>query len=317
MNVSSDWFIAPRVRRLERLIRLMPTRPPGISEGKLVGTLRPQTDSPPKEITQLVHVLARLGILHVDSDRYYLSRKGRRAATLSEDRARRELAELLIQSGLLHEQVRQVVQASIIDHEGMARSKVVQLRHSAPQILGLLRAWPNIVGPSFVRIPPTLFDMIDAPWSLVPSPSEKEGIREAIGHRAEAYSFHLLRSESNYPTSVVWVSRDDQGLGYDIEDRSEGQVHRVEVKGSQGKDVRFLLTANELDVAHQDPGSYEIHFWGEINLNRSPDVEFSTLRNRGFPVRFEDLAAHLADQRLQARPTRYLVTRGTGELGDS
>ena len=165
MNVSSDWFIAPRVRRLERLIRLMPTRPPGISEGKLVGTLRPQTDSPPKEITQLVHVLARLGILHVDSDRYYLSRKGRRAATLSEDRARRELAELLIQSGLLHEQVRQVVQASIIDHEGMARSKVVQLRHSAPQILGLLRAWPNIVGPSFVRIPPTLFDMWGGPYS--------------------------------------------------------------------------------------------------------------------------------------------------------
>ena len=159
--------------------------------------------------------------------------------------------------------------------------------------------------------------MIDTPWSLAPSPSEKEGIRQAVGNRAEAYSYYLLRSESNCPTSVVWVSRDDQGLGYDIEDRSAGRVHRVEVKGSQGKDVRFLLTANEHDVAHQDPRSYEIHFWGEINLNRRPDVEFSKLRERGFLLRFQDLAAHLADDRLQAMPTRYLVTRGASALAHS
>ena len=317
MNVSSEWFIAPRVRRLQRLVHLLPPRPPGIGGSQLAKTLRPQIDSPPGEIPQLVHVLAGLGLLHVDSDRYYLSRKGRRAATLSEDRARRELAELLIQSGLLHEQVRQVIQASTIDGEGVARSRVGQLRHSAPQLLGLLRAWPNIVGPSFVTIPPDLFAVIDAPWSLVPSPSEKEGIRVAVGHRAEAYSFYLLRLESSCPTSVVWVARDDQGLGYDIEDSSAGWVRRVEVKGSQGKDVRFLLTAHEHDVAHQDSRSYEVHFWGEINLNRSPDVEFSKLRERGFPLRFQDLAAHLADERLQAIPTRYLVTRGAGSLAHS
>ena len=187
----------------------------------------------------------------------------------------------------------------------------------APQLLGLLRAWPNIVGPSFARIPPTLFAVIDGPWSLVPSPSEKEGIRQAVGDRAEAYSYYLLRFESICPTSVVWVSRDDQGLGYDIEDRSAGRVHRVEVKGSQGKDVRFLLTAHEHDVAHQDPRSYEVHFWGEINLNRRPDVEFNTLRERGFPLRFQDLASHLADERLLAIPTRYLVTRGAGSLAHS
>jgi len=161
-----------------------------------------------------------------------------------------------------------------------------------------------------VRIPSDLFALIDAPWSLVPIPKESEDIKEAVGHRAEAYSFHLLRLESKFPSSIVWVSRDDQGLGYDIEDRSTGAVHRVEVKGSQGEEVRFLLTANEHKVAHQEPSSYEVHFWGEINLNRSPDLEFSTLRERGFPLRFEDLAAHLADNKLQATPTRYLVERG-------
>ena len=317
MNVSSNWFTASRVRRLQRLVHLMPSRPPGISANLLIRTLRPHIDSPPEEIPQLVHVLAHLGLLHVDSDRYYLSRNGRRAVTLSGARARIELGELLIQSGLMHDQVRQMVEASIIDDDGMASSRIGRLRHSAPQLLGLLRAWPDIVGPSFVRIPSDLFALIDTPWSLVPSTSRREDHRQAVGDRAEAYSFYLLRLESRHPNSVVWVSRDDQGLGYDIEDNSTGQVHRVEVKGSQAKDVRFLLSAHEHDVAHFDPSSYEVHFWGEINLNRRPNFEFSMLRKRGFPLRFENLAAYLADDRLNASPTTYLVTRGAGESEDS
>lgn len=308
MNASSDWFIAPRVRRLQQLIHLLPARPPGINCNLLAKTLRPQIDSPPGEIPQLVHVLARLNLAYVDSGRYQLSRKGRQVAGLSEARARIEIAQLLIQSGFMHDQVRQVIEASTLDHDGIAHSSVGQLRHSAPQLLGLLQAWPDIVGPSFVRIPSDLFAVIDAPWSLVPSPSEKDGAREAVGFRAEAYSFSLLRLESKSPNSVVWVSRDDDGLGYDIEDSSTGQARRIEVKGSQNKDVRFLLTAHEHDVAHEDPSSYEVHFWGEINLNLGMDVEFKSLRDRGFPLRFRDLAAHLADDRLHATPTRYLVT---------
>ena len=107
--------------------------------------LQPSTTSLPGqqadltvEIPRLVHVLALLGLLHVDSDRYYLSRKGRRAATLSEARCRIELAELLIRSGLMHDQVRQVIEASTIDREGMACSRVGQLQHSAPQLLGTI-----------------------------------------------------------------------------------------------------------------------------------------------------------------------------------
>ena len=292
-------------------MHLMPKRPPGIGRNQLTKTLRPQIDSPPREIPQLVQVLSRLGLLHVDSDRYYLSKKGKRAVTLSEARGRIELAELLIQSGLMHEQVRLVIEASTFDHEGMACSRVGQLRHSAPQLLGLLRAWPDVVGPSFIRIPSDLFALINAPWSLVPSPSDKEDNRVAVGHRAEAYSFNLLRLESKCPNSVVWVSRDDQRLGYDIEDRSAGGVHRVEVKGSEGKEVRFILTSNEHDVAHQNPSSYEVHFWGQINLSRSVHSEFNLLRERGFPLRFDNLAAHLADDKLQAKPIRYLVTSVT------
>ena len=93
MNVSSDWFIAPRVRRLQRLVYLLPLRSPGIAGIHLAKTLRPQLDGPREEIPHLVHVLARLGLLHVESDSYQLSMKGRRVVTLAGDRARRELAE--------------------------------------------------------------------------------------------------------------------------------------------------------------------------------------------------------------------------------
>ena len=319
MNVPSGWFIAPRVRRLQRLVHLLPPRSPGIANNRLSIELRPYLDGPREEIPQLVHVLLQLGLLYFDSDLYSLSRRGRRARTLSEERIQKELAELLIQAGFLHDQVRQLIEASTVGQDGVAQSAVAHLRRAAPQLLGLLRSWPNVVGPSLVSIPPQLFALIDTPWSLVPSPAPNEGTLEAVGHRAEAYSFHLLRRESNRPPSVVWVARDDQTLGYDIEDRSAEEVHRVEVKGSQGSVVRFYLSAHERDVAHQDPSNYAIHFWGGIDLNRIPQMEFNILRQRGFPLRFEDLASHLADRRLDAVPTNYRVTLGpcVGAVHDS
>ena len=312
MNVPSGWFIAPRVRRLQQLVHLLPTRSPGIASNRLSIELRPHLDGPREEIPQLVHVLSQIGLLYFASDCYSLSSRGRRARTLSEDRAQRELAELLIQTGFLYDQVRQLIEASTIDQDGVAQSSVAHMRRAAPQLLGLLRLWPNVVGPSLVCIPPRLFALIDTPWSVVPSPVAEEGQLEAVGHRAEAYSFHLLRRESNQSPAVVWVARDDQTLGYDIEDRSAEEVHRVEVKGSQGSVVRFYLSAHEHDVAHQDPKTYVIHFWGEIDLNRIPQMEFNILRQRGFPLRFEDFVSHLADRRLEAVPTNYRVTFGLG-----
>ena len=89
------------------------------------------------------------------------------------------------------------------------------------------------------------------------------------------------------------------------------------MKGSQRSEVRFFLSAHEHLVAHHDPSNYEIHFWGEINLNRDPNSEFSMLTERGFPLIFEDLAAHLADQRLAAVPTNYRVTLGSTVISGS
>ena len=317
MRAPPDWFIAARVRRLQRLLSYLPTRSPGIASSQLVGELRSTIDGPRHEIPQLVDVLVQLGLLHVMSDRFWLSKTGQRAVTLSGDRAQRELAELIIQSGFLHDQVRQLIEASTTDADGLTQAESRRLRISAPQLLGLLRAWPGIVGPSFVRIPPDLFAVIDTPWSLAPLPQIDDGTRKAVGTRAEAYSYQVVRLRAEDPSAVTWVARDDESLGYDIEDRSIEAVKRIEVKASQRSDVHFFLSENEYTVAHEDPSNYELHFWGGINLSRKPSTEFGLLRAQGFPLTFEDLSAHLADHRLEAVPTKYRVTPGSVAGSDS
>ncbi len=310
MSIASDWFIGARVRRLHRIVDEMPARSPGITGSQLVRELKECIDGPRDEIPDLVRVLADLGVLHVATGRFQLSRRGRRIASMSRERRARELGELIIQAGFLHDQVRQLIEASAMDDDGSARSELRILRQAAPQLVGILRAWPGVVGPSFVIVPSELFATIDVPWSLVPVPQPGETVSKTVGSRGEAYSVHLLRLESQSPSSVVWVAQDDETLGYDIEDRSAGDVRRIEVKASQQGDVRFFLSAHEHTAAHREPKSYGVHFWGDIDLSRDPRSEFSLLRERGFPLVFEDLAAHLADNRLQAVPTKYRVTLG-------
>ena len=283
---------------------------PGLARTQLYEELSKSVDGPRHEIPELIDVLGRLGLLHVQSDHYHLSGKGHRTLAMSTDRARREFAELIIQSGFLHDQARQLIEATTVDQDGIARSKARRLRSSAPQLLGLLQAWPGIVGSSVVEIPPGLYALIDTPWSLVPVQPRQAETKRAVGWRAEAYSFHFLRLQSEKPSAIVWVANDDDGLGYDIENHSKGDLERIEVKGSQQADVRFFLSEHEHQVAHQDPSSYAIHFWGKINLSRNPNLEFTILREQGFPLIFPDLPAHLADCRLKAEPTKYRVTLG-------
>lgn len=316
MTPPSTWFTATRVRRLQRLVARLPARAPGIPRGELIRELKPSIDGPRHEIPQLVDVLAKLKLLHIGAGRFQLSQRGRRLATMSTERAARELGELLIVRGFLHDQVRHLIEISTFDGEGLYASEVRVLRHAAPQLLGLLRAWPGVVGPSLVKVPTELFEAFDAPWSLLPVSQPTDETAKAVGTRAEAYSVRFLRLASAQPGAVIWVARDDESLGYDIEDHSTGAVRRIEVKGSQGGDVRFFLTANEYAVACDDPWSYEVHFWGEIDLNRDPNSEFDMLTNRGFPLTFENLQAHLADRRLVAEPTNYRVTLGASTAGD-
>ena len=307
MIYPPHWFTAPRVRRVQRMIQLLPSASPGVGRHTLLLDLRGKLDGPREDHPDILALLKELGFIHEQSNRIWLNRKGKRAQSLSPTNARRELSEALLGSGYLFSQVRRVIEESSLDDDGNAHVRVATLRRSAPQVLGLLRAWPNVVGPSQIIIPSSLYASLDTPWSLIPLPRPDDGTKKAIGSRGEAYSYHLLRRAAKPANTITWVALDDDSLGYDIEDWTSG-LTRIEVKSSQKGDVRFFLTENEHRVAHSNPDTYVLHFWGNINLRRDPDHEFLALRSLGFPLIYHNLAKHLADGRLQAVATKYRVT---------
>ena len=289
------------------MIELLPSDSSGIGRHALLLYLRSQLEGPREDDPAFLALLKELGFVNEQGNTLRLSRKGKRAQSLNPSNARRELAETLLVSGYLHSQVRRAIEDSTLDEEGNAHVRLATLRRSAPQLLGLLRAWPDVVGPSMVVIPNSLYVNLDTPWSLIPLPRPDDGTKKAVGSRGEAYSYHFLRQSARPANAITWVALDDDGLGYDIEDRTSG-LTRIEVKSSQQGEVRFFLSENEHEVAHTDPSTYVVHFWEDINLQQDPVTEYQTLRNRGFPLIFQDLAQHLADGRLQAVATRFRVS---------
>jgi hypothetical protein len=181
----------------------------------------------------------------------------------------------------------------------------------APQLFGLLQNWPDLRGHT-LTVPQHLVSELAAVWALLSPPpperAEADARRWSIGKRAELYSYQLERLNADRPSAIVWVAQDDDNLGYDIEDRTPSPRRRIEVKGSGGRDVRFFLTANEWRKAQIDPATYEIQFWGGIDLNRSAAEEYPVLRAEGYPVVFQNVADLLASGVLDAVPDRWKVT---------
>lgn len=310
MTTSSDWFIAPRVRRLLLVLAELPDSTPGVDRETCLDALRSSVGGPRVELPEHLQLLREVGLVFEEEERYRRTAEGRRLASMGFANARRHLASTVIQSGLMYDQVRRLIEASTIRTDGSAFVRLGHLRRVAPQLAGLLAAWEGVVGQSLVDVPADLFAEMDTPWSLIPLPRVDDGRRKAVGSRAEAYSFHFLRLNGAMPPMLTWVALDDDSLGYAIEDRSTGTVRRVEVKGSEQPPVRFFLSENEHHVAYTDPSSYAVHFWGEINLNRNPRDEFELLRRKGFPLVFADLSSHLSDGRLQATATKFRVVPG-------
>lgn len=107
---------------------------------------------------------------------------------------------------------------------------------------------------------------------------------------------------------VVWVAQDDDNLGYDVEDRSTSPRRRIEVKGSGGLEPRFFMSDNESRKAQHNPSSYEVQFWGGIDLNRPAAEEYPTHRASGYPIVLRDPPALTAAGLLDAQSDRWRVS---------
>jgi hypothetical protein len=218
----------------------------------------------------------------------------------------------LIRGGYFSTQARRLVECGTIDADGTFRCLLQQGRRVAPQLTGLLRWWPASHVSGWLLIQHDLLAELTAMWSLTPPTlvvPEWVAERKAVGDRAELYTMQLLCSSSKDPTSIWWVARESDSLGYDIEDRSTSPHTRIEVKGRRDEHRIFFLSENELKTARATGDSYHLYFWGEIDLNRPVHLEYGVLRNLGYPEVLRHLTSHLSSMEWHCDPVKWKVWR--------
>lgn len=311
MPVASTWLTAPRVRRIAQALGAIPDRSPGVLAVDAPLRLWRACGGPIEDIGPLVDVIVHAELAHRDQASLRLTPAGRRALARQRAEGHRPVALALLRSGLLHDQARRFLDSFPANSDDTITCRAAHARKVAPQLLGLLQHWPDLRGHT-ITVPQQLVAELGAVWALLsPPPTERaeaDARRWSIGKRAELYSYQLERLNATSASTIVWVAQDDDNLGYDIEDRSTNPRRRIEVKGSGGREVRFFLTANEWRKAHTEPGTYEIQFWGGIDLNRSAADEYHTLRSEGYPIVFPHVADLLDTGILDAAPDRWRIT---------
>jgi hypothetical protein len=268
---------------------------------------------PIDEITALIDVLIGAELIVKEHATLRLTRAGQ--AILAKRRAEglRPLGLALLRAGYFHDQARVLLDMGSGDIDGNLSCPTRAARQLCPQLVGILQFWPDVAVAKHIEIPTHLVRELETVWALLPPPSPDEStndaIRKSIGNRGELYSYQLERLNAVNQSEIAWVSRDDSNLGYDIEDRSANPRRRIEVKASGDTPVRFLLSDNEWQKAHEDPGTYEIHFWGGIDLNVNPADEYTQLRSRGYPLIFTDLPGLLLAGEFSAQPTKWRLMK--------
>ena len=127
--------------------------------------------------------------------------------------------------------------------------------------------------------------------------------------RAELYSLQRERSEAHDPSAIAWVAKDSDSLGWDIEDRTATPYRKIEVKGSRQENAVFFLSANEWKQASIHGTNYEVHFWGDIDLQREEPSEYASLRAIGFPIVILNISDKIASGEWTATPIQWRISK--------
>lgn len=305
-----SWLTAVRVARLPTVLRVINAqRPPGLPVLRASLVIWKRCGGLLDEVPQLVEILVRANLVVERQGHLVLTKAGRHVATQDHQQNGRLLAIRLIRAGFFAGQARRLVEMSEInpvEHALRCRKSLVQ--EIAPQLSGLLRRWPDVVLDSHLHVPMALAEELTDVWALLPARDMiVEDTRQALGDRAEAYSYRLERLNAADATKVRWVAQDNNTLGYDIENLNSDPPTRIEVKGSTTKDLRFFLSSNEWRVAQELEESYQVQFWGGMDLSRPPDQEFELLRREGYPIQLSNIAALVRRGELEITVQRYLV----------
>jgi hypothetical protein len=217
---------------------------------------------------------------------------------------------VLVRAGCFHDQARVLVEAGAVDDAGNLRCPARVARTAAPQLLGVLQWWKEVQLRPLVTVPTELLAELNTVWALLPPPERLPAWlaeRKAVGDRAEMYTVQLERGRLKNQSLVIWVARDSDTLGWDVEDHSVTPRRHIEVKGRRDDDTQFYLSDNEWLKARELGPQYEIQFWGNIDLNRSPANEYAVLRAMGFPIVISNPAVALTGPEWEMSPVSWRV----------
>jgi hypothetical protein len=168
------------------------------------------------------------------------------------------------------------------------------VRREIPQLVAILRLREEVVVGGSILLSRAMYEEVGAVWVFMEAaehlpPWLRE--RQQVGHLAELFSWNHERLHAADPSKVRWVSKDDDSLGYDIEDLNPVPQRRIEVKGSRGPRVQFTMSPNEMTKARRHGNCYEIHFWGQLNLAADPQSHYKESVASGYPIVIVDPVA--------------------------
>jgi len=311
--VRSTWLTAARTRRLAHILTMVPARSSDLAVDEARLRLWRMCGGPIDDVPVLIDVLIGTELITVERAALRLTRAGQNVLAKRSAEGLRPLGLALLRAGYMHDQARTLLDMSATGADGRLSCSTRSARQRCPQLLGVLQFWPDVAVSPHVAIPAHLVRELETVWALLPPPSPDDAARDAlrknIGNRGELYSYQLERLNAADQSYIVWVARDDSNLGYDIEDRSIDPRRRIEVKASGDTPIRFLLSDNEWQKAHDNPSSYEIHFWGGIDLNVDPAEEYARLRSQGYPRIFTNLPGLVSSGEFVAQPTKWRLVK--------
>lgn len=304
-------FTEVTVIRMRSTLHRVPSRHAGVTLPRkdVLDRLLPVVTGSSSEIAWAMDALVVLGLVLESEERLTRTAEGDRIVRCSREGRGYEFSLVLLRSGLLGEQIRRLLGVLTSVDGGLACSSSLA-RRIAPQLTGVLLTLPGVSDGGRLTIPSPVAAELESPWNLwtippmaLPGSLEE---RQEVGDRAELYSLKLeVSAYLGAWRDVLWVSRDDAGAGYDIEASRAGTSRAIEVKGSRGTDLTFLISDHEMSVAERLGSRYEVHFWGDIRLGTPPSAEYDRLRQLGYPIVVSDAARSLRSGGWSLKPTEY------------
>lgn len=286
----SNWLTAARLARASRGLCVVPGQAPGIPLNNLHQRLWEVCGGPFDEIAEIISLLRSLGLLQDADVTVVRSRVGNHLAKAIRRKEMSVFGLLLVRAGYFHDQARALIETGEMSADGDLRCVRRKATSAAPQLVGVLSWWSEVQVRQALFVPRHIVSELNTVWAMLPPPKIPTFAQErkAVGDRAEMYSVQFERSRSLNPAAIAWVAQDSDEFGWDIEDRASVPVRRIEVKGRRDGELVFFLSENEFKKASAVRQSYQIHFWGEIDLSRHPAVEYASLRASGYPVIIND-----------------------------